>query len=168
MADEKKGMLRHVDILGRVVIPREVRKALRINYGDLMEFSALSNKQVVMRKFHLINEISGLFNVVVNLARLKKDIDIIIVDTERVVCFNGERQIPKGELGEDVLNIIRAREEKVLDKEFKITSDFALRKESLILPIISGGDVLGGIIIDKEEKEMADLIANFVIEYFAN
>ena len=86
MADDKKGMLRHVDVLGRVVIPREVRKALRINYGDLMEFCACSNQQVVMRKFHLIREIADLAISLVSLAQIGRQCDIYIMDTEKVVC----------------------------------------------------------------------------------
>ena len=106
MADDKKGMLRHVDVLGRVVIPREVRKALHINYGDLMEFCACSNQQVIIRKYHLIREISSLADSLIRVVRLGRDCDIFVIDMEQVVCKNGEKNITQSKLNNEVIEIL--------------------------------------------------------------
>lgn len=173
MADDKKGMLRHVDVLGRVVIPREVRKALRINYGDLMEFCACSNQQVVMRKFHLIREIAGLANSIVNVAIMGRDCEVLVVDTEKVVCFNNKKELPSKDITQELVDILNSRKSVIKQNEFKVTDDFVLHNDSCVQPIISGGDLLGGVIVSAKGdievyNEIAKAIANFLAEYFLN
>lgn len=172
MSDDKKGMLRHVDVLGRVVIPREVRKTLRINYGDLMEFCACSNQQVVMRKFHLIREIAGLANLIINVAIIGRDCDVLVVDTEKVVCFNNKKELPSKDITPNLVEILNARKSVIMKNEFKVTDDCILHNSSSIRPIISGGDLLGGVIVSAKDietyDEMAKAITEFLAEYFSN
>ena len=172
MADDKKGMLRHVDILGRVVIPREVRKALRISYGDLMEFSACSDKQVVMRKFHLIREIASLADSIVKVAIKGRNCEILVVDTEKVVCLNGQKDLRTDDIPAELVEILNARMPVEKQGGFKITQNYALQNKSIIYPIVSGGDLLGGVILTSQEeitevyKDIAKTICDFLAEYF--
>ena len=173
-SDDKKGMLRHVDILGRVVIPREVRKALHINYGDLMEFSACSDKQVVMRKFHLIREIAGLADSIVKVALLGRNCEILVIDTEKVVCRNGKKDLPQGDVTPELQEILNNREAVDRQSGFQVTTDLKLEKDCFIQSIVSGGDLLGGVIIANNDgisethRDIADAIANFIADYFLN
>ena len=59
MEDGQKGLYRRVDVLGRVVIPKEVRKLLRINYGDVLEFK-LQQGSVLMKKHTALIDIVDL------------------------------------------------------------------------------------------------------------
>ncbi len=173
-SDDKKGMLRHVDILGRVVIPREVRKALHINYGDLMEFSACSDKQVVMRKFHLIREIAGLADSIVKVALMGRNCDIFVVDTEKVVCKNGKKDLPTGDVTPELQDILNKREAVTQQAGFQLTQDVKLENDCFIQPIVSGGDLLGGVVVSSAEdinetyNNIAKVIANFIADYFLN
>ncbi|MBQ7977772.1 MAG: hypothetical protein IJ301_04220 [Clostridia bacterium] len=173
MADDKKGMLRHVDVLGRVVIPREVRKALRINYGDLMEFCACSNQQVVMRKFHLIREIAELANSVVRVARLGRNCDIYILDTEKVVSKNGENLQSESDITEDILKVLNSRQEVEINERISLAKYINFDNPIIIVPVISAGDVLGGVVVsahilDEEMKQSAREISKFLGDYFAS
>ena len=169
MADDKKGMLRHVDVLGRVVIPREVRKALRINYGDLMEFCACSNQQVVMRKFHLIREIADLAISLVSLAQIGRQCDIYIMDTEKVVCKNTRKQTTQNELVKDMINLLNNRKEQAL-KEIYVTETQKINN-GYFLPIISRGDLIGGVLISGETLgddliQVGKGLTKFLSDYF--
>lgn len=171
MSDDKKGMLRHVDVLGRVVIPREVRKALRINYGDLMEFCACSNKQVVMRKFHLIREIVPLASQIVKIAKVNNDCDIAILDTEKVVCYNGETQDDFGIIYDEIRSLIENRQPQVLNNT-TLSAVIEIAGECAFQPILCDGDVLGAVVVRAEEIEdsqrLSRLIAEFLANYFGN
>lgn len=173
MADDKKGMLRHVDVLGRVVIPREVRKALHINYGDLMEFCACSNQQVIIRKYHLIREISNLADSLIRVVRLGRDCDIYVIDMEQIVCKNGEKNVTQSKLTNEVVEILQNRNQK----EFADTNDFVLadgvtlKGNTLISPIISGGDLLGGVVVNAnlltdDLREVSRELTDFFSNYF--
>ena len=173
MADDKKGMLRHVDVLGRVVIPREVRKALRINYGDLMEFCACSNQQVIIRKFHLMDEISDLANSLVRVVRLGRNCDVYILDTEKVVCKNGDKNINKPKLSANILEALQNRNEQILEnlKNTNLAEGEKIRGEAIICPILSGGDLLGGVVVVSSKitddlRSVCQELTNFFSTYF--
>lgn len=173
MADDKKGMLRHVDVLGRVVIPREVRKALHINYGDLMEFCACSNQQVVIRKYHLIREISGLADSLIRVVRLGRNCDIFVIDMEQIVCKNGEKNIPQSKLNNEVIDILQNRNLKEITEttNFALADGVSLKGSTLINPIISGGDLLGGVVVNAASltddlRDVCKELTNFFSNYF--
>lgn len=169
MSDDKKGMLRHVDVLGRVVIPREVRKALHINYGDLMEFCTSSNKQVIMRKFHLIREIIPMASQIVHVARVNSKCDIAILDTEKVVCWNGETQGVFGLIDDEIRLKIENRRPQVLN-ELRISAEIKIAGECVFQPILCDGDVLGAVVVGgadfEEMQQKGRLIAEFLANYF--
>ncbi len=171
MADDKKGMLRHVDVLGRVVIPREVRKAMRINYGDLMEFYACSNQQVIMRKYHLLREITDLVNSLIKVVRVGRDCDIYVLDTEKLISKNGDKEIPTGALSKSIIEIMNNRSEKIITTSLNLTDSFMLEKQSVIIPILSSGDLLGSVLVNADDieryLEIAREVANFLSEYFS-
>ena len=50
------GIVRRIDDLGRVVIPREIRKTLRIKEGDPMEIFTTRDGEVVFKKYHYADE----------------------------------------------------------------------------------------------------------------
>ncbi len=169
MSDDKKGMLRHVDVLGRVVIPREVRKALHINYGDLMEFCVSSNKQVIMRKFHLIREIVPMVSQIVKVARVNSTCDIAILDTEKVVCCNGETLKDLGAINDEIRLKIESRRPQILN-DLTLSSEIKIAGECVFQPILCDGDVLGAVVVggaDLEEiQQKSRLIAEFLANYF--
>ncbi|UKI50831.1 MAG: AbrB/MazE/SpoVT family DNA-binding domain-containing protein [Clostridium sp.] len=50
------GIIRRIDELGRIVIPKEIRKRLGIDNGDLVDIFAYE-EQIVLTKFHPLNEV---------------------------------------------------------------------------------------------------------------
>ena len=52
------GVVRRIDDLGRVVIPKEIRKVLRIKEGDPLEIFTDQNGEVVLKKYSPIGELS--------------------------------------------------------------------------------------------------------------
>ena len=53
------GVIRRIDDLGRIVIPKEIRKNLKIREGDTLEFY-ISGNEIILKKFSLINEFSDM------------------------------------------------------------------------------------------------------------
>ena len=56
---KETGVVRHLDELGRIVIPKEIRKNLRINEGDLVEIFVDEKESVILSKhtpFKLMEE----------------------------------------------------------------------------------------------------------------
>ena len=53
------GIVRRIDDLGRVVIPKEIRRTYRIREGDPLEIFVTSNGEVVFKKYSPLGEISS-------------------------------------------------------------------------------------------------------------
>ena len=171
MANEEKGMYRRVDILGRVVIPREVRKSLRINYGDLMEFVVKDNKQVVMQKYELLDDFLPLLVSVIELAKLNNSVNIIITDKEKILCYNNQI-IQESTLSSEFIKILNARKDEKMTN-LKLNKEVVLQGECIVMPILSQGDVLGGVVLQNASitgthKSIGEQIVNIISNYFSN
>ncbi|MFA5659735.1 MAG: AbrB/MazE/SpoVT family DNA-binding domain-containing protein, partial [Oscillospiraceae bacterium] len=53
------GIVRRIDDLGRVVIPKEIRRTMRIREGDPLEIYTSNDGEVIFKKYSPINELSG-------------------------------------------------------------------------------------------------------------
>ncbi|MGG6546735.1 UNVERIFIED_CONTAM: AbrB/MazE/SpoVT family DNA-binding domain-containing protein, partial [Prevotella sp. 15_C9] len=51
------GIVRRIDELGRIVVPKEIRKNLRIREGDPMEIYTAADGEVVLKKFSPMREL---------------------------------------------------------------------------------------------------------------
>lgn len=54
------GVVRRIDDLGRVVIPKEIRRTLRIKEGDPLEIFTDKEGEVILKKYSPIGELSGI------------------------------------------------------------------------------------------------------------
>lgn len=53
------GIVRRIDDLGRVVIPKEIRRTMRIREGDPLEIYTDNDGEVIFKKYSPIGELSG-------------------------------------------------------------------------------------------------------------
>lgn len=74
----QSGLIRRVDELGRVVIPRQIRKQLGVEKGGLLEF-AVKNDIIAMRRFSPLNKLQSRVSVILNtLAQSEKAVAALI------------------------------------------------------------------------------------------
>ena len=136
---EKSYITRRIDELGRLVIPKEIRRNLKIRDNDQLEINVIDNK-IILNKYEnpskdniisiLLSSLKKLFNCNV----LYTNIDIIIDYT----LLNNKKIINK-ELNEDIVNIIEKRKIVILDNYIIDDSSYSV----IINPIILHGDLLG-------------------------
>ena len=154
------GVVRRIDDLGRVVIPKEIRKTLRIKEGDPLEIFTDKEGEVILKKYSPIGELSEFaLGYAETLAKTTGHI-ACITDKDTIIAVSGGS---KKELLEKSLS---PELEKVLDNKEIYTSkennEIALpiiqndskdRKfnSQVIYPIISQGDVIGSVILMSKE-----------------
>jgi AbrB family looped-hinge helix DNA binding protein len=93
------GIVRRIDDLGRVVIPKEIRRAMKIKEGDPLEiYTDPSDGMVCFKKYSTMEDIIStemLQGVAENISKIL-DRDIFIVDTAKILAntisplYNGE------------------------------------------------------------------------------
>lgn len=158
------GMIRKIDDLGRVVIPKEIRKTLRIREGDPMEIYVEKNGEIILKRFAPLGDIVDQVICLADVLAKNTGLSVYITDTQTVIAVNSKTK--KGNLdraiSEELLNVL---EERTLyinkgDNEIKITDKDADNTylSQVISPIISDGDIIGSIILFSEgtRKNLTD------------
>ena len=154
------GIVRRIDELGRVVIPKEIRKTLRIREGDTLEF--LTNREeLILKKFSSISLLKpNLMQICTQLSN-HLERDCLIVDTDSIICVSSAKN--KAILGtimsDKMQKIIRNRKVFTANNKGEVKTikiyeeDINEYENQIVVPIISNGDCLGGIVVYDFNKE---------------
>ena len=174
------GVVRRIDDLGRVVIPKEIRKTLRIKEGDPLEIFTDKEGEVILKKYSPIGELSEFASGYAETLSKTTGHIACITDKDTVIAVSGGS---KKEFLEQ--NLSQELEQLMEDKEIYTSNDnnnVALpitrndNKErkynsQVVYPIISDGDVIGSVVLlSKEnttkmtevEKKVAQSAASFL------
>lgn len=159
------GITRKIDELGRIVIPKEIRKNLGIRDGETLEIY-LDSDSIILKKFNEIENYVILCSKLADIVHGIYGIDIIITDREKVVSSN-KNEVVDVKLNDYLVDLIDNRESF---KENKLNTfkfgDFELNGYFIMVPIIASSDSLGLVII-KSNEYMMDVLAKFVARVIA-
>ena len=144
------GIVRRIDDLGRVVIPKEIRRTLRIRDGDPLEIYTEKDGEVIFKKYSPVGELSDFAAQICDALYKSGDCVAAVCDRDSVIACAG---VPKKEL---VDKRISAALTEIMDSRRLYTASsktelpFAEGEEILNLsvaaPIISEGDILGCVV----------------------
>ncbi len=159
------GVVRRIDDLGRIVIPKEIRRNLRIRDGESLEIFVDGNN-IVLKKFSILRNVDEYAsNLVDSLYSLVKK-SVVITDSDSIIaCSNNVRELLNKSIS-DSMNACIKRRESILEKYEKklvITDDFSIDCKYVINSVVANGDSVGLVIIfDNDEISNDDmLIASF-------
>ena len=105
------GIVRRIDDLGRVVIPKEIRRTMRIREGDPLEIYTDREGGVILKKYSPINELNEFAGEFIESAHSVLGEAAVVTDTDQVVAVSG---IPKKgylekRISPDIEKIIKAK-----------------------------------------------------------
>ena len=148
------GIVRRIDELGRIVIPKEIRKTLHIKNGENLEIF-INDDQIILKKYSELGNMQELSETITETLNNILKANILISDTDKFISISGplKKKYLKEEISETILKYINDRKNVILkDKKINMTKDKTENKNIFISPIISNGDAIGAIIIisDKE------------------
>lgn len=169
---KETGVVRRIDDLGRIVIPKEIRKSLKIREGDSLEIFVEDNK-VYLEKHSHIGEMLEIAKHYANAIYNQFKIDMIITDMERVIASNSrlENKMLDKMLDDEIINLIESK------MSHEITNIEALdltNKFIYVNPIVAYGDLMGAVILIKdsiitnEEKKNANITSIFMSNYIVS
>ena len=160
------GITRRIDNLGRIVIPKEIRKNLRIKNGETLEIYIDGKNNIILKKY---DNLSVLGNIAEELGisiykTIKKN--IFITNTEKIIYTN-KKEKNNQEISNELIKLIYSRKET--NKENIIVTK-EKEKNIFITPILSNGDILGSIIIEDKnvtetDKQLIKLSATFLSKH---
>mgnify|MGYP003390658125 CR=1 FL=1 len=83
------GIVRRIDDLGRVAIPKEIRRNLRIKEGDNLEVF-VEGEDIILKKYSMMNKINDLSQELTDAIYTFTKHNVFITDTDTVVAGSGK------------------------------------------------------------------------------
>ncbi len=155
------GIVRKIDELGRIVIPKEIRNVLGIHSNDDLEIF-IDDMKIVLTKYEKSDNILNYSNNVVKIIDEKLNIKVFVTNKEKIITTGNFKN---KELDSKLLELIEERKRyESINKETinKISGYF------VIYPIIVESDILGLLMFAKEtaftneEKILTNIILKLI------
>ena len=166
------GIIRRIDDLGRIVIPKEIRKNLRIKNGEKLEIFVNENENIILKKHNQFDKLKDLSEEITEAiySFIKKT--VMITNNEKVISIKGinKNKYQEKNISEEIIRKIYNRKEIIDKDKIKITDEEEEINYALV-PLIASGDVSGSIILVDEEKIdeneflIIKIVASFLSKY---
>ena len=155
------GVVRRIDDLGRIVIPKEIRKTLRIKEGDPLEIFTDKEGEVILKKYSPIGELSEFATTYAETLAKTTGHIACITDKDSVIAVSGgsKKEFLEQPLSQQLEEVMENKEiyESSQNNEIALPiteNDNKERKYNaqVIYPIVSQGDVIGSVILLSKDQ----------------
>lgn len=149
------GIVRRIDDLGRVVIPKEIRRTMRIREGDPLEIYTSAGGEVIFKKYSPVGEMGEYAHTLCEVTSKQTDFCVIITDRDHCIAVGGraKREFADKPVSEALESIMEARRAKEFTAEESVSAlgsaDAAM---CFAAPIISAGDISGAVALVKSDS----------------
>ena len=148
------GIVRRIDDLGRVVVPKEIRRTLRIREGDPLEIFTDREGEIILKKYSPIGELGQFAKQYADSLAQTTGHIVAITDKDQFIAVAGptKKDLITKSISHDLEEAISERETVVASKEDKnyirvMNEDDSEFLFEAVVPIISEGDAIGSVII---------------------
>ncbi len=151
------GIVRRIDDLGRVVIPKEIRRTLRIKEGDPLEIYTASDGEVIFKKYSPMGEISEFSGQYSDVLSRAAEMPVIITDRDHVISVSGlpKKDVMERHISDTLEEIMENRDKYIQEKGSSLypIKDYS-GKALIAYPIIAAGDIAGSVMfMDNDGKK---------------
>lgn len=153
------GIVRRIDDLGRVVIPKEIRRTMRIREGDPLEIYTDREGEVIFKKYSPIGELASFAAQYAETLHKTCSLSVVICDRDAVIACAGVSRKDYGDhrLSDELEGIIEGRSLYVWhegEEKLPVIADGGAHYISCAMPILSEGDIIGCVasIIPNDEE----------------
>ena len=143
------GIVRRIDDLGRVVIPKEIRRTLRIKEGDPLEIYTDRDGEVIFKKYSPIGEMQDFAGEYATALQKVTGITIFVCDRDEIICVSGaskkeflERKVSRGL--EQIMDSRSIYSQASESDRVEVVEGVGYYI-GCAMPIVSEGDVIGCI-----------------------
>ena len=159
------GIVRRIDDLGRVVIPKEIRRTLRIREGDPLEIFTDREGEIILKKYSPIGELGGFAKEYAETLSQVAGHTVLIVDRDQIISVAGgsKKEFLDRRVSDAFEKMLYQRN---LYTSAKAESNFISILDNdddpsytyiLAVPIIVDGDVIGAVVLLSSSQKMGDI-----------
>ena len=162
------GVVRRIDDLGRVVIPKEIRKTLRIKEGEPLEIFTDREGQIILKKYSPIGELSEFASGYAETLSKTTGHMACITDKDTIIAVSGgsKKEYLEQDISKELEKLMEDKEIYTSNNNSNtampiIRNDNQEKKNNaqIVYPIISNGDTIGTVILMSKEpnKKMTEV-----------
>ncbi len=164
---KQTGVTRKIDELGRIVIPKEIRKNLGIRDGETLEIFT-SEDSIILKKYFEVRKYEDLSSKLCELIKNIYNVDLVITDREKVITASNKDIVENTKLNNKFLELIDNREMFISKELSTINLGIDISGYFTIIPIIASSDSLGLVIIisdnDNDYSSLGKLLAKIIAD----
>ncbi len=164
---KQTGVTRKIDELGRIVIPKEIRKNLGIRDGEALEIFT-SEDSIILKKYFEVRKYEDLSSKLCELIKNIYNVDLVITDREKVITASNKDIVENTKLNNKFLELIDNREMFISKELSTINLGIDISGYFIIIPIIASSDSLGLVIIisdnDNDYSSLGKLLAKIIAD----
>ena len=168
------GITRRIDDLGRIVIPKEIRKNLKIKENEVLEIF-INNDEIILKKFSNFNDSEKVLSDYIKVINDMTGNDVIITDRDKVILSSNklEEKLLNKKLSEYVNDLIESRSTFLSNdmKGIEVIDNEKIKQNYYFIPFIIDSDVVGSIImfsskeIDENSKSLLLIASKLLVNY---
>ena len=153
------GIVRRIDDLGRVVIPKEIRRTMRLRESEALEIFTGKDGEIVLKKYSPIHEMSGFARQYAESLSQVSGRVALIADRDHVIAISGGLKATLGkEISKELENKMEKRSSFMAGKgERSFVPVVEDMPEEIIYeavcPILSEGDIIGAVILLESDNK---------------
>ena len=142
------GIVRRIDDLGRVVIPKEIRRTMRIREGDPLEIYTDREGEVIFKKYSPIGELAAFAGEYAETLHKTCGLSVVICDRDAVIACAGvsKKEYNDKALSKELEEIIESRSlycHRGENDALPVLAEGGNHFVSCAMPIICAGDIVG-------------------------
>jgi len=154
------GIVRRIDDLGRVVVPKEIRRTLRIREGDPLEIFTDREGEIILKKYSPIGELGQFAKQYADSIAQITGLIVAITDKDQFIAVAGpaKKDLVTKSISRELEVVINERENILASKDdknfIKIMNEDDEYSYQVISPIISEGDAIGSVILLSKDAKV--------------
>ena len=168
------GIVRRIDDLGRIVIPKEIRRTLRVREGEPLEIFTDREGQIILKKYSPMSELGTFAKQYAEALAQSSGYTVCISDKDTIIAASGQgrRDLQDQEISSELEKFMEQRQVSVAragEKSYiPITKSGEQYAGQVIIPIVSEGDAIGSIAMlgqtpmEESDKKLVVTAAGFL------
>ena len=150
------GIVRRIDDLGRVVIPKEIRRTMRIREGDPLEIFTDQNGEVILKKYSPVGEMGAFASQYAEVLSKATGLTSVVCDRDHVIAVSGgmKKELMERRVSSQLEDLMESRKNYIASKDGKefFPIEGIERSACAASPIVSSGDVSGAVLLLSDQN----------------
>lgn len=155
------GIVRRIDDLGRVVIPKEIRRTMRIREGDPLEIYTDRDGGVIFKKYSQLGDVSDFAAQLCDTISRVAGLPAVITDRDSVIAAGGvpRREVVDKRVSAQMEQLMEERRSVQAEQPLPLCDSGEKYRVLIAVPILSEGDVLGCVafVSDGDASALGDV-----------